>query len=284
MYATKTYVNVWMLIMRKVIAKLHTNNERNEIMDYYNDYYESDQQTGYTDYTGGFESGNAVVNSVRDFKSLMYQEVIAKSFLFMFAALLITAYAAYSSTSYMLPWLAQGNNLYILFGAEIAIVILSNLTIHMNKPILTAMLFTAYSFLTGATLGIIFLLYTTASVVTIFLVTAGIFGVMAVYGLITKADLSGLGNILLMGLIGIIVISLVNLFIFKSDMADTVISAVGVLIFVGLTAYDTQKIKKSVEYSTSENVLTLALSGAFELYLDFINIFLKLLRLFGKRK
>ena len=107
---------------------------------------------------------------------------------------------------------------------------------------------------------------------------------MAIYGLITDTDLSSVGNICLMGLIGIVLVGFVNIMVLDSEILDTFICCIGVMVFVGLTAYDTQKIKERVENTTDEDVLTLALFGGFELYLDFVNLFLKLLRLFGKRK
>jgi FtsH-binding integral membrane protein len=110
------------------------------------------------------------------------------------------------------------------------------------------------------------------------------FGVMAIYGLITKRDLSSLGSLFMMGLVGIIIAGVVNMLILHSSAVEFGISIVGVLIFVGLTAYDVQKLKNRVAFSDSDNATAIAMAGAFELYLDFINLFLKLLRLFGKRK
>ncbi len=217
-------------------------------------------------------------------KAILCEEVVLKSFLFMVGALLITACAALTISPYAALRLLSGGSFYAILVAEIAIVIASNFALRKNNAILAGVLFTAYSYLTGVTLSIIFMVYTTASIITIFLTTAAIFAIMAVYGLVTKTDLSSVGNILLMGLIGIIIISFVNIFLLHSTMLDTAISAIGVLIFVGLTAYDTQKIKRMVAVSNSQNVNSLALFGAFELYLDFINLFLKLLSLLGKKK
>ena len=247
--------------------------------------YSQPQVYDYADFTGGFESGNTVSTPISKLRSLMAEKVIAQSFLFMFAALLITAFSAYTAPYYMLNWLMRGSfNLYILFGAEIAIVLISNAALAKNNAVLAGILYTVYSYLTGATLGIIFLAYTGQSVAAVFLMTAGMFGVMSVYGLVTKRDLSGMGSILMMGLVGIIIAGLVNIFLLHSSGLEFIISIVGVLIFTGLTAYDVQKIKERVAIATTDNTLTLALFGGFELYLDFINLFLKLLRLFGKRK
>ena len=218
-------------------------------------------------------------------RELLQQEVIAKSFLYMVAALAVTAIAAFTAPDLMAGWLARGRyNIMILFAAELAIVIASNVAMSKNNVAVSAILFTLYSYLTGATIGIVFWAYDLTSVGAVFLMTAGMFGAMAVYGLITKKDLSSIGSICIMAIIGIIIASLVNVLLLHSSVFDLVISLVGVAIFVGLTAYDVQKIKQRVYYANDENVSVLALSGAFGLYLDFINIFLRLLRIFGKRR
>ena len=231
----------------------------------------------------GFESGNPVVTRFSDVKAILAEEVVAKSFLFMVVALLITAWASLTTSPEIAIRLLTGYNFYFLLGAELLIVLVSNWAVKKNNAILAGMLFAVYSYLTGVTFSVLFMVFTTTSITTIFLLTAALFGIMAVYGLATKKDLTSIGSLCFMGLIGIILAGVVNMFL-RNSMFDTIISAVGVLVFVGLTAYDTQKIKKMVAYSNDGNVLTLALMGAFELYLDFINLFLKLLSLFGKRK
>lgn len=235
-------------------------------------------------FNADFENEKPIVVSMEQVKSLFIPEVISKSFLFMFCALLITAFAAYATDIETAYYLVANDSFYILLLVEIAIVLVSNYAISKNIPILAAVLYAVYSYLTGMTLSVIFLAYTTASITSIFLVTAVVFAIMAIYGLITDTDLSSVGNICLMGLIGILIAGFVNIFILESETFDTIICCIGVLVFVGLTAYDTQKIKERVENATDENVLTLALFGGFQLYLDFVNLFLKLLRLFGKRK
>lgn len=217
-------------------------------------------------------------------KTVATQEVVAKSFLFMVVALIITAVASLTTSPLIAYRMLTGNGFFILLIAELAIVMVSNWAVSKNNAILAGVLFAVYSYLTGVTCSILFVAYTTASITVIFLVTAAIFAIMAIFGLVTKKDLSSAGSILMMGLFGIIIVSFVNLFLLKSSMLDTIICGIGVLIFVGLTAYDTQKIKRLVAVSNDGNVLTLALMGAFELYLDFINLFLKLLRLFGKKR
>lgn len=146
-------------------------------------------------------------------------------------------------------------------------------------------LFVVYSFLMGMSLSFIFLVYTGSSIFVTFAVTAGTFGVMAIAGYTTKVDLSKFGSIMFMGLIGIIIASLVNMFM-KSQMMDYIISIAGVLIFTGLTAWDVQKLKRigsQVENGT-ESARKLVIMGALTLYLDFLNLFLFLLRLLGNRR
>jgi len=144
--------------------------------------------------------------------------------------------------------------------------------------------FWVFTALMGASLSSIFLIYTGASITRVFFITAGTFGAMSIYGYTTKKDLTKLGSFLMMGLFGIIIASIVNMFM-KSTMMYYVISIVGVLIFVGLTAYDTQKIKNMYLASDSGEIIgKKAVMGALTLYLDFINLFIMLLRLFGQRR
>ena len=144
--------------------------------------------------------------------------------------------------------------------------------------------FWVFAALMGASLSSIFLVYTGASITRVFFITAGTFGSMSIYGYTTKRDLTKLGSFLMMGLIGIIIASIVNMFM-KSSMMYYVISILGVLIFVGLTAYDTQKIKNMYLASDSGEIIgKKAVMGALTLYLDFINLFIMLLRLFGQRR
>ena len=217
--------------------------------------------------------------------TLMHEEVIAKSFLYMVAALGVTAVAAFAAPSAMAKILmANPSAIYLLFILELAIVIVSNIAIKKNNAVLTAILFTAYSFITGATLGIIFWAYDLGSVGAVFLMTAARVRSMDADALGTKKDRSSIGSICVRGVIGVIIASLVNMIFLKSEGFDLVISYIGVAIFVALTAYDTQKIRKRAAYASPDMAATLALSGAFELYLDFINIFLRLLRIMGRRK
>jgi FtsH-binding integral membrane protein len=145
-------------------------------------------------------------------------------------------------------------------------------------------LFWVFSFLMGLSLSTIFLQYTGASIARVFFITSITFGSMSIYGYTTKRDLTGLGSFLFMGLIGIIIASIVNIFM-QSPAIYFAVSILGVLIFVGLTAYDTQKIKNMyMAYDSGEVAAKKAIMGALTLYLDFINLFIMLLRLFGQRR
>jgi FtsH-binding integral membrane protein len=173
----------------------------------------------------------------------------------------------------------------ILAVAELGIVFYLSARVASLSPTTASTLFFVYSVLNGLTIAPIFLLYTNESLSQVFFTTAGMFGVMSVYGTVTKRDLSGWRDFLMMGVIGLIVAGLINMFI-GSERANIVISIMGVLIFTGLTAFDTQKIK-ALAANVSGNDDTAgkyAVLGALTLYLDFINMFLYLLRLFGKKR
>ena len=172
-----------------------------------------------------------------------------------------------------------------LLIAEFVVVMLISARLHKMSFTTALMLFMLYSVINGLTLSVIFALYTKASVASTFFVTAGTFGVMSLIGYFTKKDLSKLGGILFMLLIGLVIATLVNIF-WANDTLYWITTYAGVLIFVGLTVYDTNKIKRMLECSYGEDEMTqkLALMGALTLYLDFINLFLYLLRLLGDRK
>lgn len=198
---------------------------------------------------------------------------------------LVSLYVAKSYT--LLSMIVENRMLFWgLLIAEIGLVIYLSARIHRIAFSTATLLFIAYSILNGVTLAFIFMIYTMSSIATTFFVTAGTFGVMALYGYVTKKDLSRIGNICIMALIGLIIASLVNLFLHNS-MMDLIISGIGVLIFTGLTAYDSQKIKQLLtgeDISINDTTQKIALMGAMTLYLDFINLFLYLLRFLGDRK
>ncbi|ABK16608.1 Bax inhibitor-1/YccA family protein [Syntrophobacter fumaroxidans] len=168
--------------------------------------------------------------------------------------------------------------------AELGLVIAISAGINRFRASSATLMFFIYSALNGVTLSVIFLVYAHSSIANTFFVTAGMFAIMSVYGYTTRTDLTSLGNFLFMGLIGIILASVVNIFL-GSQSLDWIISCLGVIIFVGLTAYDTQSIKAMAHggFADAETEQKAAVIGALRLYLDFINLFLMLLRLFGRR-
>ncbi|MDR2800533.1 MAG: Bax inhibitor-1/YccA family protein [Desulfovibrio sp.] len=178
---------------------------------------------------------------------------------------------------------------YIGLGCVIAeLVLVFTLSLRINKieGSTATMLFLAYSALNGVSLSFLLISYTTASVAQAFIVATCMFGAMSLYGLITKRDLTGMGSLLFMGLIGLIIASVVNIFLGSSAL-EFGISIVGVLIFLGLTAYDTQFLREMGETVPADDATAVrrgAIIGALRLYLDFINIFIMLLRLVGDRR
>ena len=221
-------------------------------------------------------------------RELFQQKVVAYSFLFMVVALGITAVGAYVGADVMFKMMFDNPGImFILAIAEIATVIVANIALKKNNVVLSAALLTAYSFVNGATIGVICKYgYEMASVAQVFVITCVMFGITAFYGLVCKKDLSSVGGLCFMGLIGLIVAGIINMLFFRGENStfSLIASVIGVAVFVGLTAYDTQKIKEKTAFADENNVLALSINGALELYLDFINLFLYLLRLFGKRR
>jgi FtsH-binding integral membrane protein len=172
-----------------------------------------------------------------------------------------------------------------LIIAELALVFAVSGAINRLSLATATLLFVLYSVVNGATLSVIFLAYSMPAIIQTFFITAGTFGVMALVGYTTKTDLTSLGKLLFMALIGLVIATVVNMFVGSTGF-DYILSYVGVLIFVGLTAYDTQKIKQMCQLApdAGEHMQKLALLGALSLYLDFINLFLYLLRIFGNNK
>jgi FtsH-binding integral membrane protein len=210
---------------------------------------------------------------------------LAKVFNWMAIGLAVTGAVAFlTAESGMARTLVASPLFLVLVLAELGMVFFLSARIDKLQPGTATGLFLGYSILNGLTLSTIFLAYTHASIAGTFLVTAGMFGAMAVYGLVTKRDLSGMGSFMFMGLIGILLASVVNIFL-KSPGLYWAISGIGVLVFVGLTAYDVQKIKTIGEEGIMQQgeaaIHKGSIIGALALYLDFINLFLMLLRFFG---
>ena len=213
--------------------------------------------------------------------------LMRKVYVWMTLALVITGITAYGvANSPAIQQMIFGNPtvMWILIIAELALVFGVSAAINRLSLTTATLLFILYSFINGAMLSSVLLVYTMSSVATVFFITAGTFAAMAVVGYTTKTDLSSMGKILFMALIGLIIATIVNLFV-KSSGLEMILSYVGVLIFVGLTAWDSQKIKQMMLEApdAGEGMQKLALLGALTLYLDFINLFLYLLRIFGRR-
>jgi len=210
---------------------------------------------------------------------------LAKVFNWMAIGLGLTGVVAWFMASSGFAAQLVGSPLFmILIFAELGLVFYLSARIEKIQAGTATGLFLGYAGLNGLTLSMVFLAYTNSSIAATFFITAGMFGAMAVYGLVTKRDLSGIGSFLFMGLIGIIIASVVNIFL-KSSSLYWAISLIGVFVFVGLTAYDVQKIKNMGEQGIMEQggeaIQKGAIMGALALYLDFINLFLMLLRFFG---
>ena len=233
---------------------------------------------------------------IKDFtqeRSLSFNDSFAilmrKVYLWMAMALVITGVTSYgvaSSPGLMQAILTNNALLWVLIIAEFGLVFAISAAINKLSLTTATLLFVLYSVINGATLSVIFLVYTMESIASVFFITAGTFGVMAFIGYTTKKDLTSLGKMLFMALIGLIIATLVNVFFIQSSGFSLIVSYVGVLIFVGLTAYDSQKIKQMLLQApdAGESAKKLALLGALTLYLDFINLFIYLLRIFGDRK
>lgn len=221
-------------------------------------------------------------------KRIAVPALIRKVYTWMAMALAITGITAYGvAISPNLINFVFGSKA-IFFGliiAELAMVILLSARLHKLSLTTATLMFITFSVLNGVTLSSIFLIYTASSIATTFFICAGTFAAMSAYGAFTKTDLSSIGKLLFMALIGLIIATVVNLFVHSTGL-DLIISYAGVLIFVGLTAWDTQKIKLMLSNADfmDEGAQKIALIGALSLYLDFINLFLYLLRIFGARR
>jgi hypothetical protein len=194
----------------------------------------------------------------------------------------IVAYAAAASGFYQT--IADTGLIWIVMLAPLGFVLALSFGVQRMSAETAMVLFWIYAAVMGLSLGSIFLVFTGTSIARVFFITAATYGVMILYGYTTKSDLSGFGSFLLMGLIGLIIASIVNIFVGSSAL-QFAISIIGVIVFVGLTAYDTQRIKQMyLESDTAEIAGKKAVLGALALYLDFINLFMMLLQLFGQRR
>lgn len=229
-------------------------------------------------------SGSSIVQSGAGLQTYM-----AQVYGWMTSGLLLTGFVAWFAARTPQIMMTILSNQFIFFGlviAQLALVLVLSGMVRKLSGALATTLFMLYSALTGLTFSSIFVIYTSASIASTFVITGATFGAMSLYGYVTKRDLSRLGSLLFMGLIGIIIASLVNIWL-KSTPLMWVITYIGVLVFVGLTAYDTQKLKaigEQIDVNDKENLRRYSILGALTLYLDFINLFLMLLRIFGNRR
>ncbi|MGP6488897.1 Bax inhibitor-1/YccA family protein [Duffyella gerundensis] len=227
--------------------------------------------------------------SVASQASAGLQTYMAQVYGWMTCGLLLTAFVAWFAArtpSVMELVFASRVTFFGLIIAQLALVFVLSGLVHKLSGATATALFMLYSALTGVTMASIFLVYTYSSIASTFVVTGGMFGVMSFYGYTTKRDLSRMGSLLFMALIGIVLASLVNIWL-KSTPLMWAITYIGVLVFVGLTAYDTQKLKnigEGIDVDDRENLRRYSILGALTLYLDFINLFLMLLRIFGNRR
>lgn len=235
---------------------------------------------------------NFQIDSLARDRELMLSQafpvLMRKVYVWMTLALVLTGVTAYGVATSPGILNALVTNKALFFGliiAEFALVFGVSGAINRLSLATATLMFVAYSVINGALLSFIFLAYTMESITSVFFITAGTFATMAVIGYTTKKDLTSIGRILFMALIGIIIATIVNMFIGSTGL-NMIISYLGVLIFVGLTAYDSQKIKQMLAVSgdTGETGQKLALIGSLTLYLDFINLFIYLLRILGSKR
>ncbi|GAA0514888.1 Bax inhibitor-1/YccA family protein [Tatumella terrea] len=217
------------------------------------------------------------------------QTYMAQVYGWMTCGLLLTAFVSWFAvrTPRVMEFVFSSQITFFgLIILQLAVVFVLSGMVHKMSGALATGLFMLYSALTGLTMASIFLVYTYSSIASTFFVTAGMFGAMTLYGYTTKRDLSKMGSLLFMALIGILVASLVNYWL-KSPALMWAITYIGVVVFVGLTAYDTQKLKymgENIDINDKENLRRYSIVGALTLYLDFINLFMMLLRIFGNRR
>jgi uncharacterized protein len=203
---------------------------------------------------------------------------------YMAAGVALTGVVAWFTNAYFGQALYGSPLMYVLIFAPLALVLFLSFGIDRLSAPMAQALFFLYAGLLGASLSIIFAVYTNASITRVFFISAASFGGLSLWGYTTKRDLTGMGSFMMMGLIGILIASLVNIFL-RSSGLDWAISVIGVVVFAGLTAWDTQKIKEMYDPMDNGTVAgRKVVMGALSLYLDFINLFLMLLRLFGERR
>ena len=219
--------------------------------------------------------------------ALSFPALMSKVYLWMTLALVVTGMTAYyvaSSPAILYAIVSNQIAFWGLFIGELVLVFVLSSRIMRLSFVTASLMFVIYSIMNGVFFSFILLAYTEQSIATTFLITAGTFGAMSLFGFVTKRDLSAMGRILFMLLIGLIIATVVNIFM-KAEGLALILNYAGVVIFVGLTAYDTQSIKQMLqEHGDKEGAEKIALLGSLSLYLDFINLFIYLLRFFGESR
>ena len=229
-------------------------------------------------------------SSDEDFSRAL-SSTLARVFMRMFVALIVTAavsFGIYQTPDLLHLLLLNPWVLIVMMVVQLIVVGILAFRVMKMSPAVSNFMFFFYAILTGVTLSFIFIGYELGTIFQAFAVSALMFGAMAVYGTITRRNLTGIGSILRMALIGLILASLLNIIFFRNDMMSIIINYAGVLIFVGLTAYDTQRIKNMLaeakEANEEEAIKKISVIGALILYLDFINLFLRILAIMGRRR
>lgn len=210
-------------------------------------------------------------------------KLLSKTFVWMFVGLMITFLTGYIvSINENMVEMVLGSSLYwILAVLELALVIFFSARVHKMKPTTAKICFMLYAFVSGLTFSSIFIVFKISSIMYVFLATALVFAIFGAIGYYTKMDLTKFGTYLFMALIAVIICLVINIFL-NNTMFDLIISIIAILIFIGFTAYDVNKMKKMAEYNVDNDVV--AINGALQLYLDFINIFLHLISIVGDNK
>ena len=220
--------------------------------------------------------------------ALEARKFIARVYGWMAVALVLSAasafFAAITPAVYNFLWSGRHIGFYVLVAVEILLVVILSATLQKMPVGFAGFLFVLYSIVNGMTLSAIFLVFEIKSIYIVFLISAGMFFAMSLYGRYTKQDLNSAGRYLMMAVFGLVILAVVNLLL-KSSILQWIISLVTLVVFIGLTAYDTNKIVRASELADGSEVFKkAAIYGALELYLDFLNIFLSLLNLFGKKR
>ena len=220
--------------------------------------------------------------------ALEARKFIARVYGWMAVALVLSAasafFAAITPAVYNFLWSGRHIGFYVLVAVEILLVVILSATLQKMPVGFAGFLFVLYSIVNGMTLSAIFLVFEIKSIYIVFLISAGMFFAMSLYGRYTKQDLNSVGRYLMMAVFGLVILAVVNLLL-RSSILQWIISLVTLVVFIGLTAYDTNKIVRASELADGSEVFKkAAIYGALELYLDFLNIFLSLLNLFGKKR